>query len=313
MCAILFLFAGLLEEPGIVSVDVTPFTDTETHLEKAENIVLARCVSVPKDRFEYLGMYPAKFAVLTTLKGQKQRGALTIATIYDLDPGTNYLLFDRPGGSQFETDFLATGQLSVIPIPKDFNYNSLEGKSPRQQVQLLFARHLYEIKRQLKPLLEQKSLLDKAVANREDITYRSKGNVKISEIKQTSSAVKDVQIMLKLDGEDLEWSASTPGEAGYLYFSPGTIETQAWEFAPTDAKKLEELDGKPLKATFYGKFTPNRDPRFGETDGGAIRVKVGQVILGRTAGEPEKIFAIQIHEQPKDEEAVTVKYFVWKE
>jgi hypothetical protein len=313
MYAILILFAGLLEEPGIVTVNVPVFTDTATHLEKAENIVLARCLSVPKDRSDYLGMYPAKFALFTTLKGKKRPGALTIATIYDLEPGTDYLLFDRPGGSEFETDFLATGQLSVIPIPKDFKYSSLKGKSTRDQVQILFARHLYEIKRQLEPLLEQKTLLDKAVADREDITYLSTGKVKIGKIEETSSYVKDVQIMLKLDGEDLEWSERVPGEGGYFYFSPGTIETQAWEFAPSDAKTLEGLDGKQLKATFYDKFTPNRDPRFGEDGGGAIEVKVGQIILGRTAREPEKIFAIQIHKQPKEEESVTVRYFVWKE
>jgi hypothetical protein len=84
-----------------------------------------------------------------------------------------------------------------------------------------------------------------------------------------------------------------------------------WEFSPSEAAKIEDLAGKPLKARFYGMYAPGRrDTPLGWTGLQAIQVTVGQVLLARTVDDSRKIFAIQIESQMQDQERMSARYAI---
>lgn len=296
------------------AIPVSLFSDTETYLERSDHIVIAKCVSIPEQPLAFVdGLYPAQVEVLMPLKGDRKPGPLKIATIYGMKPGQRYLLSSGLGGQAFDTNFLVTGQLHSVPIPDNYDLKLLDGKTTKQQVQMIFARHLYEIERKLAPLLEQKAMLDKAVAGRDDDLYESKHPVKIGEIKQLSTTNQNSIVSLDLDGVPLQWSAQRPGVSGYFYYTDHLAETPDWEFSHWGEDELNSFDGKHLKARFDGRYSPSRDPNQIWPRGNATTVQVGEILFARTVADPETIYVIKLHKQAEDEEALTVKYFVWKE
>jgi hypothetical protein len=285
------------------------FSDVDTYLEHAQEIVIAKCASIPEEELLTFddGLYPATVEVVTTLKGDRKPGRLTVATIYPMTPGQTYLLATS-GGKAFETDFLALGELSVVPIPRGFDLDRLKGKKTKQQVQLIFARHLYEVERQLAPLLHAQGLLQKALEDRRDDIFESRGNVRIGEIRETTTRAGSI-IHLEFQAGRMEWSHSMPGKAGYLYFTTHGADAPEWEFAASDERDLNAFNGKPLKAKFYGSFSPSRDKRLGQQAGNAIQVEVGQIILARTVDDPKTLYLLKIERQ-EQKEAMTARYSV---
>lgn len=291
------------------AVPISLFSDTDTYVDRAKDIVIAKCVSIPEQPQGYIdGLYPAKVEVLSTLKGDKKTGLLKIGTVYPMKPGETYLLSSL-GGSALNTDFLALPQLSVVPIPAGFDLAQLKDKTTKQQVQIVFARHLYEIERKLAPLLERQRLLQQSIKDKRDDQFESNGKVKLGEIKELTTTKKPSIIALNFEAGPLEWSTSAPGKTGYYYFTDRLPTTPDWEFAYTEAKDITDLDGKPLRAKFYHRFSPSRDVRLEPTGfGNAIRISKGQVILARTSADPETIYILQIYQQAQ--EAIAVRYAV---
>ena len=292
------------------AVPITLFSDADTYVKRAKDIVIAKCVSVPKQgsRGYEDGLHAVTVDVLMVLKGEKEKGRLTVGTIYAMKPGETYLLSSL-GGSALGTDFLALPQLSVVPIPSDFDLAVLKGKNVKQQVHSVFARHLHQIEQQLAPLLEKQGLLRKALQDRVDDLYESKGDVRINDIRRVATRKKGSTIYLEFTSGKLQWSQSSPGKSGYLYFRGLSPENPKWEFAASDHADIKAFDGMPLKAKFYGEFSPSRDRRLGLSSSGAINVEVGQVVLARNVQEPTTIYILKIesHEQV---EAMTVNYTV---
>jgi len=146
------------------AVIVTAFTDTDTFVQRAQDIVIAKCLGPVPDGWRYIdGLYPVDVQVVYVLKGARQPGKAKIATIYAMAAGKTYLLTSL-GGSVHGTDFLAIPELSVVELPRSFGLDDLKGKKVREQVQAVFGARRQEIESQQRLLEEQKKLLDKAVA-----------------------------------------------------------------------------------------------------------------------------------------------------
>ncbi len=150
------------------AIKVTTFVDTETFIERARDIVIAKCLGpVPNSRSYDDGLYPVEVQVLRVLKGPKNKsmkpGKARIATIYPMEEGKTYLLTSM-GGSAFGTEFLAVPELSVVEVPPNFQLNDLKGKTVKEQVQALFAARRHEVERQLLLLQEEKKRLEKAIS-----------------------------------------------------------------------------------------------------------------------------------------------------
>jgi hypothetical protein len=140
---------------------ITLFVNSNTFIERAKDIVVAECISIGApdraDEFQQV-----EINILKTLKGDRKSGRSQIATIYRMKPQTTYLLYSL-GGNALGTDFLAIPELSVVPLPTTFKMDELEGKDLKTQVQFIFSRRLFELERELAPLLKEKGLLEKAV------------------------------------------------------------------------------------------------------------------------------------------------------
>ena len=101
-------------------------------------------------------------------------------------------------------------------------------------MQCIFSRRLFELEQQLRPLLEEKGLLEKGIADRQSEWYESRDPVKIGPIRdQSTQTDKSHVIWLDLDGEKLVWSQCSPGERGFLCFERmGEPWKPRWEFSP---------------------------------------------------------------------------------
>jgi hypothetical protein len=146
------------------AVPITAFTDTDTFIKRAQDIVIAKCLGPVPDGRRYVdGLYPVDVEVVCVLKGAQKPGKAKIATIYSMEAGKTYLLTSL-GGSAHDTDFLAIPELSVVELPPSLRLDDLKGKKVAEQVQAVFAARRQEIERQQCLLEKQKKLLDKAVS-----------------------------------------------------------------------------------------------------------------------------------------------------
>ncbi len=146
------------------AIKITAFIDTDTFVERAKDIVIAKCVvPVPDGRNYRDGLYPVDVEITAVLKGAKKPGNAKIATIYPMEAGKTYLLTSM-GGSAHGTDFLAVPELAVVEVPPTFRLDDLKGKQVGEQVQAVFAARQQENERRQRELKEEKKLLDKAVS-----------------------------------------------------------------------------------------------------------------------------------------------------
>jgi hypothetical protein len=151
------------------AIKITAFIDTDTFVQRAQDIVIAKCLAPVPDGGRYdNGLYPVDVQVVSVLKGaqketKKKSGKAKIATIYQMEAGKIYLLSSL-GGSALGTDFLAIPELSVVELPPNFRLDDLKGKTVVEQVHAVFAARRQEVEL-LQCLLEkEKKLLDKAVS-----------------------------------------------------------------------------------------------------------------------------------------------------
>ena len=292
-----------------LAVPITLFQDTDTYIQRAKDLVVAKCTAVPKDGGEahFDGLHPVEVQVLHSLKGDRQSGPLKVATIYPLEVGKTYLLANT-GGTALGTDFLSLGELTVVEIAADLDLKWLTGKSTKEQVQRIFAGHLHSIEQKLKPLLHAQSMLEKSLEGRTDNLFNSGGKVQLGPI-ETSSTTAGTPQWLKLGEKGIEWSHASPGKSGYLYFGRPGGDVPQWEFAASEQTDLKAFADQPLSARFYGYSSPGLAKALHWTGGSAITVDVGQIVLARTVNEPGKIYIIKIAAQGSAE-AVTIEYAV---
>jgi len=312
----LLIFLGLIGVAAAEAraVPITLFMDTETYLERAKEIIVARCIEAPEDDGVSAvdGLFPVTVDVVANLKGNRELVHLKVGTIYPMRQGKTYLLTNT-GGEAFGTNFLSLGELTVVPIPERFDLETLQGKPLKEQVELIFARNLYEVERALEPLQAKERMLRQALKDRRDDLFESQGPIQLREITDLETKNIGQSVFLELPCGRLDWSHATPERSGYFYFNPPAPRHPQWEFAAIDrdVADLKALDGKPLKAKFYGLLSPSRDKRLGQSSGGAIQVEVGQIILARYTTEPNTIYLLQlVHQGPG--ESLQVKYSVLK-
>ena len=149
------------------AVKVTAFTDTDTFISHAKEVVIAKCIGPVPDASRYDdGLYPVDVRVISVLHGIKDAGVkpgkAKVATIYAMEVGKTYMLTSM-GGSAHGTEFLAIPEMSVVELPPDFQLGQLKDKTLKEQVLAVFAARRRENERQMRQLETEKKLLDKAI------------------------------------------------------------------------------------------------------------------------------------------------------
>jgi hypothetical protein len=285
-----------------VAIKISAFGDTDRYIDRAKDIVIAECLSSPEQHGE--GML-IDIDIKMVLKGDKQLGNFKIFTIYPMEVGKRYLLMSL-GGSAGGTDLLAVGELSVVPIPSFVNLDKLKEKSLENKLYYIFDSRRYEVEIKLKPLQEEKALLDKALADRTDNLYISPKPIHLTKIYDTFATDYDINShqvsYLNLNSRQMEWSRSDE-KTGFLYpHDPGKKRT-VWEFARIDYSTFEELEGKQLKLRFSGTNIPPGDS--------TIRIKEGEMITVRNIDEPSVICILKIDRQ--ESKTIFVRYMMIKD
>jgi hypothetical protein len=161
-CAILFAAAVACS-----AIPITAFVDVDTFVERAQHIIVAKCVGPVHNAEEADdGLYAVHVDMIAVVKGPKnpdmKLGKTRIATIYPMETGKRYLLMNM-GGSTLGTNFHAIPELSVVELPPNFQLDALKGKSMADQVRTVFAARRHEIERQQRLLKQEKALLDQAI------------------------------------------------------------------------------------------------------------------------------------------------------
>lgn len=146
------------------AIKVTLFVDVDTFVERAHDIVIAKCLGPVPDSTRYDdGLYPVDVKVIAVLKGTRMPGTLKIATIYPMVAGKTYLLSSL-GGSAYEADFMAVPQLSVVELPAHFQREELKGKTIAEQVRTVFVARRQQVELLQRSLAEEMDLLKRATS-----------------------------------------------------------------------------------------------------------------------------------------------------
>jgi hypothetical protein len=304
-----------LNASSVFSIKISLFQDTETYVTRARDIIVAECISIEKEKVDVDtdGLRAINVKVLKALKGNRKPGELRIATIYPMKEEVTYLLYNL-GGNMMSTDFLAIAELSVVPLPSYFRFSELEGKELKEQIEIIFSRHLFEVDNEYERILAEKKLLEKAVGDRASVWFKSAGPIKLGKIRQASTQSDGKgDIWLDLNGNKLQWSAGNSGKTGYLSFEKTGLSRWSpfWEFSPCEATAINELESKILRAKFYGLFDPHGDEtRINWAGMQGIEVKVGQTIFARIVEDLHTVYVIQIVSQSTEKEQMDFRYTV---
>ena len=271
----LLIIIYLLNSSTCFAIKITLFSNTDRFIKQAKDIIIAKCIVISDDNKMYNDMNLYDIKVLKIIKGDKEIGNLKIATIYPLEKDGLYMLMSL-GGSVSGTDFLAIPELSVIPIPSNFDLDILNSYDTRRQVQTIFSRYLFEIERKLEPLNKEKELLEKAIIDSTYDIFTIYDNIEINTTTTIQSKNEKKIIYLDINSEKLNWSQSEPGKSVFFYFTEVGLNNPIWEFSLSDKTEIEELNGKPLKIKFYGMYSPERKKVFNpQWSPNAIFVGVG--------------------------------------
>jgi hypothetical protein len=147
------------------------FVDTRTHVERAEDIVIARCLNASQfvknpGSHVYPGSHDvlvSEFEILRVVKGTTKKGKLRVAHWGSVRSSGRYLLISS-GGSAGGTSFLASShELGIVEIPTRFELSTLDGKTTIEQVSAIFQARKNQIDREMRELEVESTLLEKAV------------------------------------------------------------------------------------------------------------------------------------------------------
>jgi hypothetical protein len=286
MTAVIFLLAYC--HPAL-AIPVTLFIDTPTYIERAKDIVIAKCISEP-DYIVDGGMYDVQ--IIKVLKGDKQIGACKVFAVEMMKKGRTYLLASS-GGRVGDADFLATAEVSVVAVASFIDLEKLQRKNLTDQLHTIFSGRLYELHRQLAPLLAEKELLDKAVVDRTDNLFVTTMPAQIGQLYPTDAKEykRGEVTYLRFGAKQMEWSRQSD-KKGYLYFQEPETRMPKWEFAFLQEKEFEALKGKKLALRFNGMYTPGC--------GQSIAVSEGQIIADRDTDEPTIAYIMKLDRQEGD-------------
>lgn len=286
MSAVIFLLAYC---HPVLAIMVTPFINTPTYVERAKDIVIAKCISVPGPIMDG-GLYDVQ--IIKVLKGDKKTGAYKVFAVEMMKKGTTYLLANS-GGRVGDTDFLATAEMSVVPVASFIDLEKLQRKGLINQLHTIFSGRLFEVHRQLAPLLAEKELLDKGLVDRTDNLFVGTMPAQIQDLHRTNAKeYKQGEVThLKFGPKQMEWSRQSD-KKGYLYFQEPQTQMPKWEFAFLQEKEFEALKVKQLKLRFNGMYTPGY--------GQSITVSEGQIIAARHTDEPTIAYIMKLDRQEGD-------------
>jgi Skp family chaperone for outer membrane proteins len=161
-----FIILVTLAAAAAYAIKITAFVSTDVFAERAQDIIVAECLSFPKlpENVSYGdGLYPVEVHILMTLKGSKKPGKEKIATIYPMELGRKYLLTSLGGSIANEIDLLAIPELSVVELPQRFDLELLKNKTLTEQLMEIFKRRYVQVGRDIKRLENERALLQKAL------------------------------------------------------------------------------------------------------------------------------------------------------
>lgn len=103
---------------------------------------------------------------------------------------------------------------------------------------------------------------------------------------------------LNLDSQPMEWSTG-PGNAGWLYcrVPHSKDESARWEFAPSTAPEIEEIDVTELQGMrFHLEHTPALAVAFGERwkKGSPLLATEGEIYFARRNDAPTLVYALKM-------------------
>lgn len=163
------LIAGLatlvMVSTAKADLPISIFADMPTHVERAEDIMIARCVAAAKGVKYPISavLLSSDFEVLRVLKGSRAKGKLRVAHWSFVESSRIYLLFNC-GGSANGTTFLATfPELGIIEIPNWFKLSNLDGRTTIELVNAIFKARKRQVEQELTVLQIERSLLRKAI------------------------------------------------------------------------------------------------------------------------------------------------------
>lgn len=157
---VLAILAMTFTASAILTLVFSNYEDLEN---RSSDIIVARCITNPPTRI-HLGYDPDinNFSIKTiaVLKGTNFSGSIPLVTEQWLNQGDDYLIFGNPRNGTCR----AIEDFRVIPLGREFYAgqitNALAGKSPDQEMKILFKRAIEHLDRQMKKEQQEKERLE---------------------------------------------------------------------------------------------------------------------------------------------------------
>ena len=146
------------------AVPLIPPMDTQTFVDKATDIVIARCINPDVlGGGKTDGLTLVEGEVGAVIKGERKTGKTRLGTIgQPMAAGKNYMMASF-GGNVFDTGFLAQSEQAVVELPGNFDLKSLAGKTVIEQTQAIFDARRAQVQKLLLQLEREKKMLELTV------------------------------------------------------------------------------------------------------------------------------------------------------
>ena len=143
------------------AVLIATFQSTHNLVERSPDIVIARCVSIPKGAPLAFpdGVFTAEIEVESILKGKGKPGKASLHTAFGMEAGQRYLVCGTP---RSVTTLGAFSELALVRVPDSLKLTALHGMPLEEQVRAIFAARRAEVSRELQRLQRENPQADQS-------------------------------------------------------------------------------------------------------------------------------------------------------
>ena len=158
--AFLSLFVAVTTASATI---VVSFTSWDYLIQRSSDIVIARCTATTPNPGAINGMIHSEIEVTTVLKGNTTPAPAKMVSQYWPHQGERFLLFSIHTTNKFFSGYSAVEEYRIVPIDHYFRVEDLAGKPLTEQIQLILARRLTDVRKELERATEEKNRLEQSL------------------------------------------------------------------------------------------------------------------------------------------------------
>lgn len=140
-------------------------------IDNSPDIVIARCTATlgftPPDVAPKMQLYPqADIEVISILKGATKPGLSRLSSFYSPYQGELFVIFGSYMTSGTNSWYNANEEYKIVPLNRHFRLSDLNGKTLDEQIQIILASRINDLKNEIAQDNEEKERLKQGLKNK---------------------------------------------------------------------------------------------------------------------------------------------------